>query len=285
MLSRRFASPTRRASRFAIRRGAVAMSALLLGAGVLLSGCSTLPPQVMVSTGDSITRGFDACGLLTDCTQVSYATGTSPGSDSIYRHLLATNPRLVADNDAEVGARASDLYSQMSLAIWQRADVVTVLIGSNDACADTVGDMTPVADFRSSIQQAFGLFFGSRPGARIVLSSIPNLYRVWQVAHTNARARAIWSAASICPSMLANPASLAQGDQLRRVLVTLQIQKYNAALAAVCKAYRGCRWDGGALGRYQFTLSDLSKYDYFHPAPQGHRALGALSWTAFKDLK
>lgn len=285
MLSRRFARATSRAGRFSIRRGVIAASALLLGAGALLSGCANVPPQVMVSTGDSITRGFDACGLLTDCTQVSYSTGTSPGSDSIYRHLLATDPHLVEDNDAEVGARASDLYSQMSLAIWQRADIVTVLIGSNDACANTVGEMTPVSDFRNSIQQAFGLFFTNRPGARIVLSSIPNLYRVWQVAHTNARARAIWTAAGICPSMLANPASLAKADQLRRVLVTLQIQKYNAALAAVCKAYRGCRWDGGALGRYQFTLADLSKYDYFHPAPQGHRALGVLSWAAFRDLK
>lgn len=281
MLRRRFA----KATRSSIRRGAVSTVALLLGTVAVLSGCSALPPKVMVSTGDSIARGFDACGLLTDCTQVSYATGNSPSSGSIYRHLLATDPGLTEQNDAEVGARASDLYSQMSLAIWQRADIVTVLVGGNDACADTVGDMTSVSDFRNSIQQAFGLFFSSRPGARIVLSSIPDLYRVWQVAHTNARARAIWQAAAVCPTMLANPTSMAKADQLRRVLVTLQIQKYNGALAAVCKAYRGCRWDGGALGRYQFTLSDLSKYDYFHPAPQGHRALGALSWTAFRDLK
>ncbi len=218
---------------------------------------------------------------------MSYATGTSPSSDSLYRRLLTSNPGLLGHeyNDAEVGARASDLFSEMSLAVWQKADVVTVLIGSNDACTSTVGQMTPVSDFRASINDAFGLFFSNRPGARIVLSSIPDIYRVWQVGHTNPRARMIWQAAGLCPSMLSNPASSAPADQLRRAMVSLQIAKYDAALASVCAAYRGCRWDGGALGRYQFQASDLSSFDFFHPSPQGHRALAAIAWAAYGSRK
>jgi lysophospholipase L1-like esterase len=280
---RRFA----RTRRPVVRRSVAVMAALVIASLTVLTGCTTVPLLSIASTGDSVTRGFDACGLLSDCPAVSYATGSKASSDSLYRRLLATNPGLRGHeyNDAEVGARASDLYSEMSLAVWQKADVVTVLIGANDACTNTVGQMTPVASFRASIDEAFGLFFSNRPGARIVLSSIPDIYRVWQVGHTNSRARLIWQAAGLCPSMLDNAGSSAPADQLRRVMVSLQIAKYNAALASVCAAYRGCRWDGGALNRFQFTAADLSSFDFFHPSPQGHRALAALAWNAYWSRK
>lgn len=276
-----------KARRFALRRGVAAMMALAIGSFGLLTGCTPTPVASMVSTGDSIARGFDACRFLSDCTAVSYATGTDPSSGSLYRRLLAANPKLAGHeyNDAQIGARASDLFSQMSLAVYQRADVVTVLIGANDACRSTVGDMTPVSDFKSSITQAFGLFFSNRPGARVLLSSIPDLYMLWEVAHTNAHARAIWQAAALCPSMLANPTSTAKADQLRRTFVTLQIARYNATLAAVCKEYPGCRWDGGAVGRYQFALAELSPFDYFHPNPNGQRAIAALAWKAYRTVR
>lgn len=274
-----------RARRFFPRRSVVALGALLAAVFPTLSACATIPPVAIASTGDSIALGFDACGLLTACQSISYATGTAASSTSIYRRLLGSSPQLAghAYDDAEVGARAVDLYSEMSVAVWQRADVVTVLIGANDACASTVGAMTPVATFQSQVDQAFGLFFSNRPGARIVLSSIPDLFRVWQVAHTNPHAQAIWQAAQLCPSMLDRPASTSQADMLRRVFVQLQIGKYNAALAQVCSHYRGCRWDGGSLGRYQFSLSELSPYDYFHPNAVGHRALANMAWAAYRS--
>ncbi len=186
-------------------------------------------------------------------------------------------------NDAEVGAQAVDLWGQMGLAVWQKADVVTVLIGANDACAPTVGQMTSVESFTNSVQSAFGLFFGSRPGARVVLSSIPNIYRVWQVAHNDKQAQQIWKLGQICPSMLSNPTSTAPADQVRRYYVGLQITKYNAALASICKEYAGCRWDGGALWRYPFQLWQLSPYDYFHPNALGQRAMSGLTWTTYRS--
>jgi lysophospholipase L1-like esterase len=270
---------------FGLRRGLACVAALFVAAATLLSGCTRTPPLALASTGDSIARGFDACSLLADCTQLSYATGSDPSSDSLYQRLLAGSPGLAGHgyNDAEVGARAEDLYSQMALAVWQKADVVTVLVGANDACANSVGAMTPVQNFSNSIKSALGLFFSNRPGARVVMSSIPDLYRVWEVAHDNARARLIWKLAGICPSMLANPTSTAPADELRRVLVQLQVNKYNQALAAACQAFRNCRWDGGALGRYPFQLDQLSRFDYFHPNASGHRALSTIVWNAYSS--
>lgn len=279
MLSRRFAGIGRRS----LLRSASAFLTLTVASVVALTGCTSPPPLSIASTGDSIARGFDACGLLKDCPAESYATGTSPGSTSLYRRLLPASPGLSGHNynDAQIGARAEDLWAQMGMAVWQRADVVTVLIGANDACTNTVGQMTPVNAFRNSIQQALAVFFRNRPASRVVLSSIPDVYRVWQVAHTNPKARAIWQLAGICPSMLANPTSTAPIDNLRRFFVSYQIGKYNAILASVCHAYGGCRWDGGALSRYQFTLSQLSPYDFFHPDAAGQQAMSGMAWKTY----
>ncbi len=267
------------------RRGVALLAALVLGAITTLTSCTPVQVLSLASTGDSIARGFDACGFFSDCPSVSYSTGSDPVSQSLYQRLLPTNQGLSghSHNDAEVGAKAADLPSQMGLAIWQKADVVTVLIGANDACTATVGAMTPVGSFTNSIESAFAMFFGSRPGARIVLSSIPNIYRVWQVAHTSPRAQMIWRLGRICPSMLSNPTSTARADMLRRAFVTIQISKYNAALASVCKQYAGCRWDGGSLWRYRFQLSQLSPYDYFHPDALGQRAMSGLLWTTYRS--
>ena len=241
--------------------------------------------QTIASTGDSITRGFDACGLFTECPNVSYSTGTDPRTASIYRQLLVSTPSLRGHqyNDAEVGAQSADLFGQLALAAFQKADVVTVLIGANDACAPSIGQMTSVNAFQANIESAFNYFFSQRPAAKLMVSSIPDLYRVWQVAHTNPRAQLIWKLAGLCPALLANPTSNTKADQLRRAFVPLQIQKYDSVLAAVCKAHLGCRYDGGAVNRYQFTVAELSTYDYFHPNVVGQRALAGLTWNAYKS--
>jgi lysophospholipase L1-like esterase len=270
-----------------LRRGIAAFAVSVVAAAGLLTSCAPAPVHTIASTGDSIARGFDACGLFTDCPGIAYSTGSDPGSGSVYRQLLGISPGIAGNqyNDAEVGARADDLFGQMALAAWQKADFVTVLIGANDACAPTVGQMTSVESFRAGINSAFNYFFSQRPGATVVVSSIPDLYRVWEVAHGNAKARALWNAAGLCQSLLANPSSNTKADKLRRAFVSLQIQKYNTVLGEVCRAHGGCRYDGGATYRYGFTVSQLSAYDYFHPNAIGHRALARLTWRTYKAAR
>jgi lysophospholipase L1-like esterase len=267
-----------------LRRWIAALAVMVLAATGALTSCTPAPVTTIASTGDSIARGFDACGLFSDCPGIAYSTGSDNGSGSVYRQLLGINPSVSGHqyNDAEVGAGAGDLFGQMALAVWQKADVVTVLIGANDACAPTVGQMTSVESFRAAINSAFNYFFNQRPGAKVVVSSIPDLYRVWSVAHNNPKARALWNAVGLCQSLLANPTSTAKADKLRRAFVLLQIQKYNAVLASVCRAHGGCRYDGGTVYRYGFTVSQLSSYDYFHPNALGHRALARMTWNVYR---
>jgi lysophospholipase L1-like esterase len=267
-----------------VRRGIAAFAVAVLAPVGSLTSCTPAPVTTIASTGDSIARGFDACGLFAECPRIAYSTGTDNGSGSVYRQLLGRNPGVSGHqfNDAQVGAGAGDLFGQMALAAWQKADLVTVLIGANDACAATVGEMTSVESFRAGINSAFNYFFSQRPGAKVVVSSIPDLYRVWEVAHSNPKARALWDAAGLCQSLLANPTSTAKNDNLRRAFVLLQIQKYNSVLASVCRAHGGCRYDGGAVYRYGFTVSQLSSYDFFHPNALGHRALARMTWQVYR---
>ena len=41
---------------------------------------------------------------------------------------------------------------------------------------------------------------------------------------------------------------------------------FNQILASVCAAYARCRWDGRAVYNYQFSASQASTLDFFHPS-------------------
>lgn len=54
-----------------------------------------------------------------------------------------------------------------------------------------------------------------RPKARVLVVSIPDLYRLWEVGHTEPRAVRAW-AYGICPALLADPISRAPAAVARR---------------------------------------------------------------------
>jgi len=239
-------------------------------------------PNSIASTGDSITRGFNACGFYLDCTSRSFSTGSDTAINSHYRRILAANPAINGRNfnDAETGATASDLPAQIDLAVGQGVDYVTVLMGANDACAGSEAGMTPVATYRGYIDTALARLKAGRPGARVFLISIPDLKRLWEVGKGNLLARGAWSLFGICQSMLANPTSTAAADVARRDRVRQRVADYNGQLAAACSAYGSlCKYDGGAIFAYPFQLSQVSSWDYFHPNAAGQTVLAQVSYA------
>ncbi|GAA4710727.1 SGNH/GDSL hydrolase family protein [Phytohabitans rumicis] len=240
-------------------------------------------PAAMASVGDSITRGFNACGFYVDCPSRSFSTGDNSSVNSHYRRLLAANPAIQGRNynDAASGATADDLPGQMSTVVGQNVGYVTVLIGANDACAGSEAGMTAVATFRGHIDTALARLRAGLPNARVLVLSIPDIKRLWAVGKGNFLARSAWSLLSICQSMLANPTSTAAADVARRDRVRQRVIDYNAQLAAACAAYGPlCKYDGGAVFGFQFTLAHLSGWDYFHPDTDGQTVLAATSYAA-----
>src|SRR6266508_1812132 len=144
-----------------VRRGltglTLSMSAVLILATPALADAGP-PPSSMASMGDSITRGFNACGFYVDCTARSFSTGDSGGLLTQYVRIAALNPAIVGHiyNDARSGAKVADMPGQADRAVSQGVQYVTILIGGNDACTSSEATMTSVSAFRASIDTALG---------------------------------------------------------------------------------------------------------------------------------
>ncbi|GIE76240.1 lipoprotein [Actinoplanes philippinensis] len=244
-------------------------------------------PASMVALGDSITAGLGACLAYVACTRNSWSTGDNEAIQSHYQRILEKNDAIKrhADNLAVPGAEADALDDQARRAVARKPQYVTVLIGANDACAGRVQDMTPVAAFREEVDKGLARLKKGLPKSRVLVVSIPDLYRLWQVGRENEKAAEIWSRGRICPSMLAEPTSTAAADQERRESVRDRIDDYNTQLRQACRAYgERCRWDGGAAHRVRFELGQLNQFDYFHPNAEGQKKLadvvypGRFTW-------
>jgi lysophospholipase L1-like esterase len=154
--------------------------------------------------------------------------------------------------------------TQAPRAVSQGAQYVTILLGANDLCTASPDTMTSTATFQTEFQAAMAKLTAGLPKAHVFVSSIPNLYQLWQVLHTNSLARWVWATAHICQSMLGATRTEAERQQ-----VVAREQAFNQILADTCAAYARCRWDGGAIYSYKFSASQISNLDYFHPSLSG----------------
>lgn len=232
-------------------------------------------PRVVASLGDSITRAFnpDRSSAFKEELAYSWSTGEEPYIRSHVDRLRALGAEIdQVFNNAVSGARSADLRRQMRQAIEQRADYVTIEIGANDLCAI---DGPTVEEFRDNVGAALAKFAKQRPQGRIFLASTPDLYRLWEVLRTSASAQTVWQTFRVCPSML----SVARSEVERRQTVEKQ-QAFNDALRDLCQKFAQCRFDDYAVYKNDFTTSDVSNVDYFHPSIDGQRRLAQITWQA-----
>jgi lysophospholipase L1-like esterase len=232
----------------------------------------------MAALGDSITRATDVCCWYGDHPRQSWSAGGGyfDGIRSHYERIRALNPVIYGRNynDARAGARMRDAAGQAQTAVTQGARYVTVLMGGNDVCTDSPETMTSVEDFRAQFAAAMNVLAAGLPaGSHVFVSSIPNIYRLWQLFHTNATARLIWSFAHICQSMV-SPSNTEEDRQA----VLAREQAFNQVLAEVCNQYAICRFDDYAVFNFQFAPNHVSMLDYFHPSLAGQAALASLTW-------
>ncbi|MET9832947.1 SGNH/GDSL hydrolase family protein [Streptomyces sp. NPDC006385] len=235
-------------------------------------------PDSIAAVGDSITTGFDACAVLSDCPDVSWATGTSPRVDSLAVRLLGKAKAAERSwNYAVTGARMADVAGQMDRAVARKPELVTVMAGANDACRATTDAMTSVADFRTQFEDAMGTLRDALPKAQVYVASVPNLMRLWEQGRTNPMSKQVWGL-GICPSMLSEPDSLTTAANQRRATVQERVEAYNEVLKEVCAKDRRCRFDDGAVHDYRFGAEQLSQWDWFHPSVDGQARLAEIAY-------
>jgi lysophospholipase L1-like esterase len=234
-------------------------------------------PASIAAVGDSITRGFDACSVLADCPEASWATGGDPAVRSLASRLLG--PAGAAGrswNFARTGARMADLPHQMGQAAQQRPELVTVMTGANDACRASASAMTPVAEFRADFERGMERLRSVLPATQVYVSSVPDLMRLWETGRASPLAQQVWKL-GICPSMLAEPEAVDKAAVARRAAVRARVVAYNKALREVCGRDPLCRYDGDAVFSYPFTAAQLSRWDWFHPGRDGQARLAELA--------
>src|SRR5207249_4829158 len=135
-----------------LRRGAIGALLLTSLLGSLLPSAvaadAAIPlPAVMAAVGDSITQVASSAGSLgVDAPQNSWSTGTNSTVNSHYLRLLALGAPIGQQNHnlSVSGAKVGGLNAQMLNVVAIRPDYLTVLIGGNDLCTDTVAQMTSV---------------------------------------------------------------------------------------------------------------------------------------------
>ncbi|MGX2997403.1 SGNH/GDSL hydrolase family protein [Streptomyces sp. JNUCC 64] len=284
------------------RAGTAAVSAVLAGT-VALSGCDAVggddtgasnatergkpkprkpawdtSPGSVAAVGDSITRAFDACSVLTDCPEASWATGSDREVRSLAVRLLGKAGAAERSwNYARTGARMVDLPEQMHQAAAHRPGLVTVLAGANDACRSTVRAMTPVADFRADFEQAMRALRRQSPKSQVFVASVPDLKQLWATGRDNPLGRQVWKL-GICPSMLKDAEDVDAAAVARRAAVQERVVEYNRVLKDVCAKDARCRHDGGAVFGYRFQDDQLSEWDWFHPSKDGQSRLAEIAY-------
>ncbi|HEU0131192.1 MAG TPA: GDSL-type esterase/lipase family protein [Mycobacteriales bacterium] len=226
----------------------------------------------MAALGDSTTRAYLDCGKPRDCPEASWATGGDADIRSHAARLGIAEPL----NAAVSGATVADLVGQAEQVVDIDPDYVTIMIGVNDACRSSESEMTPVATYAAAFEEALAVL--DRTHAKVLVASNPDLFRIWLLGHERPEIRESWERSGICASMLGDPDDA--DAPARRTRVRAHLMAYNAAMGSACAKHRGCRYDGGAVFGYEFTLAEISTGDYWHASRLGQRALAETTWRA-----
>lgn len=236
-------------------------------------------PDSIAALGDSITKGFHSEQIGRENPENSWSTGSNPAVNSLYQRLLAENPAIEGQNYnyAITGAPMEALPLEASQLVAEHPDVelITILMGHNDACRPSIDQMTPAGVFQSQFAVTMRILTTHNPGASIKVASLVDMYQIWELFHTKPIALRKWAdpRAPACPALLANPLSMADEDVQRRAAFRQQLIAYNEAMAEVCALYPQCDFDDNYVFNTPLRPQDISTVDYFHPSVTGQARL------------
>lgn len=187
----------------------------------------------------------------------SWATGTSPKVNSIYRRLVAVRPETEGHvaNTAQGGAPASSLAGQAQFALETvptPALVVVQTIDGDIRCDGT--DRTHVTEFGVALADALQVVTTASPDSRILV--------VGQLGRP--------------------PSSVRCDPDPSDTLISI-IEKYETEQARVCATVPNCRTDDGARAAYVERPRDFSS-DRNHLNVRGQAEVAEIAWPAVAGL-
>lgn len=206
----------------------------------------------------------------------SWATGTNPEVNSVYQRILAENPAVEehAFNVAQGGATVDDLRIQANQAIDREADLILIQIGENDVDCPATKD--GLESFRTSFEAALEVIAQGLPNSRIFVVSQFGRPRTYAIALTPAEREFIGGTG---PCDVLNFSGRLVPAKAARLENT--VDAYNAQLAAACKRFQQCQYDGGAFANVRIRREYLSS-DFEHLSVEGLAKAADVAWTALE---
>jgi len=287
-------------------RGALAFVTIVLGAATatagLLPGQAT--PKRLYSNGDSITRAFDA-NVPGDNLNNSWVNGYYGFWEQLFGlpNVKAHNQRITANFGssgrtnviaAVNGARIDDLATQAAGAAGRNVTYATVMLGGNDVCRDSIGDLPTDAQIEADFRAGMATLLAQLPSnATIQVVGIPNVKRLYDIGKNKtalgiADCEVLWAATVLgfpCGSMLSpfnseadrlyvQSRNVGYNNILRNV--TLELDAANPEFLFYADAYS-----------FNFVENEISNIDCFHPSWRGERTLSREIWNLgpFKDFQ
>jgi GDSL-like lipase/acylhydrolase family protein len=275
--------------RLLIAAGASIAVAVCSGGGWAAPGASSVPadvgyPNSIVALGHSVIAAFDSdpAHPHIDARANSWATGTNPDVDSVYRRLLSANPTVEGHNLnlAKDGANVTDLLRQARRLASLKGtppDLVVIQIMDNDIHCDGT-DPKNFAPFGATFARALGVIGAALPDARIfVISQIGRSSTLADALGSTPASRAQFSGIAPCDFFdrlgHRNDAHIRYLDEVTA--------GYERQLASVCRTDVHCRY--ASMHGYVDDLADLSE-DLNHFAISGQARLAALAWSSMFDF-
>ena len=287
--------------------------------------CDLPVPSNLFNIGDSIGEGEAARDNLGDPNRdVVWSTGLNPGDGvaSFNEQFESRDPDGYDANDPEndpardatfnVALSGSEMiaFKGQAEAIADaarftpagKAGMITILLGANDVCAETLADMTPPDDFSQYVRDGLEALYESEytREARIHVSGIPAIYWLWNAKRTDFLCWfAIWNFVP-CDNLLDNPSNdcasggshldpdninPGDGDNcIRRKEFHAAIRDvYNPRIRDLVLEYR---FNGKLPNAYyvdifdvQFFGNHVNNADCFHPSVAGHALLAEEEWN------
>lgn len=238
-------------------------------------------PSSMVVLGDSAAIGENSDpnrpGVIVHAN--SWATGTNPAVNSLYRRLLAHNPSIRGHNVnlAEPGGTVTMMVREAheALLLRPKPDLIVIQVMDNDmVCPAAASDL---AAFRVKFVSALSVITKGAPNASIFVVSQFGSPALYANSLTVAERQSVGGGTGPC-DFLDPTGKIVPG---KITALDTAIHGYEAQLGAGCKIVPNCRYDGGALGR----IVDRREYysnDLNHLSVMGHAKEAAVAWTALK---
>jgi lysophospholipase L1-like esterase len=226
--------------------------------------------------GDSISLGVNACGQPGECTAASWVMGSEASVDSLATRIAReTGHRPAIANGAVSGGTITTLLQTAPSVVAAKPQLVTILIGANDACRPSVAAMTGADEFRRDYGRLLDTVLDGLPHARVLALSVPDLGRLAELGQASPAISNTWQAFGVCGALLGGG----------RSAVEQRVDDYNRAIAQLCAGRPRCVSDGGAVHAQRFTAAELSNIDYFHPSAAGQQKIAELAWAALSRAR